>query len=234
MSQAKALYQLQQIERSMTKAQKRLREIADELGNDSVIQVAQKQVQAAETKLAPLQKQARELEHEIEAGAAKAKESEDRMYDGSVTNPKELQDIHQEVESLRARGDKLEESLLTLMMSIEEAEGVLNDAQENLQQTMAERAGENQDLLDEQAALQAEQEAKRAELEAARAPIDAETLAQYEALKPKTRGRAVAEMRDDSCSLCGVQQNRATADAVRMDRSIINCSNCGRILIYVR
>lgn len=233
MSQAKALYKLQQIDQNISQAKNRLAEIATELADNVAVQQASAKVEAAQTRLVPLQKAARELEHEIETTTNKAKQSEDRLYSGNVKNPKELQDLQNEIHSLKQRGDELEERLLEKMMEVEEAETSLQSAEETLQETETATATENQHLIQERDSLQKKVEALQNDREVALEPISDDSLKQYDALKPRTRGLVVAVMRDGTCSACGVQQNRAIESEVRRNQSIVPCGNCGRILVLM-
>src|SRR5690349_11413307 len=103
MTQADALYHLQEIDLQITQAQKRLTEIATALADNQVLNDAQNQVQAAQTTLTPLQTKARNLELDIQSNTEKIRVTDEHLYSGRVRNPKELQDMQQEIQSLKNR-----------------------------------------------------------------------------------------------------------------------------------
>src|SRR5690606_32754045 len=91
MTQAEALYHLQEVDLSIAQAQKRLGEIAAALADNSLISEAQSQVDQAQETLTPLQAKARNLELEIQSNSDKLRLTDQQLYSGNVRNPKELQ-----------------------------------------------------------------------------------------------------------------------------------------------
>jgi len=233
MSQTTALYQLQTIEIQIDDAQARIREIEEALTNDEVLRQAEQAIVQAEEALVPLRKQLRELEHELETSSVKRKEVEERLYSGNVKNPKEMQELQQEVDHLKGRQGSMEETMLGLMMSLEEAEDTLEQREDKLTRTQTNRRSQHD-------AWRAEQERKQQEivgLQEQRANmldrITGEALKLYEQLKPRTRKAPVAKMHNDGvCAACGVQQNSVAQKSIRRG-SLEQCLNCRRILIFL-
>src|SRR5690606_19989334 len=122
-----ALYHLQQIDLEILRHRKRLKEIATALGDSAVVQDAQVQLTSAQEQLKPLRTKMRNLETELQTNTQKAKSTEDRLYSGSVKNPKELQDMQLEIDSLKKRNAELEELLLEQMVLVDEAEALVGE-----------------------------------------------------------------------------------------------------------
>ena len=232
-SQAEALYNLQTQELQILRHTKRLHEIADELSNDERVAAAQARVDGAQSKLAPQRADALNLELEIETTREKARKSEERLYSGVVTNPKELQDLQQEIASLGQRHSELEDRLLEKMMAVEEAEAELATLEQALDDAMSLLKDEQQDLLDERTALQTTLRETEERREAALKDVDGESLELYERLKPKKANQPIAAMENAHCSVCGIEQTVATQQEVRRAKSFAVCNNCGRILAEV-
>ena len=102
MTQAEALFHLQEIDLQLIQAQKRLTEIATDLADNKTILEAQTQVEAAQKTLTPLQTRARNLELEIQSTSEKIRLTDQQLYSGKIRNPKELQEMQQEIQSLTA------------------------------------------------------------------------------------------------------------------------------------
>lgn len=231
MNQPEALYRLQEVELGILRLQQRLRQIADLLANDEATQQAQGQVAAAQNHLNPLKTRLRNLEHDIQQNESKTRSTDQQLYSGSVKNPKEMQDMQQEIESLKRWHGELENMLLEAMMAAEEAETLLAEAETNLAALTASKGEEHRHLLDEQATLQAQVEEYKQRRQQVLREVTPENLKIYTTMKPRKNQQPVALMQGNTCSICGVAQTVAIEQEVRRGVKLINCSNCERILV---
>jgi uncharacterized protein len=232
MNQAEALYHLQEIELGILRARKRLQEIAAALANSETVQTAQSQVNTARKTLTPLQTKARDLDLEIQSTLQKARATEQHLYSGQVKNPKEMQDMQQEIQSLNKRHGELENHLLEMMVAAEEAEAALHDAESVLKGVTAEWESQHQELLDEKKLLEQQAAQLLQQRKTALAQVEPGSKKIYEVLKPKKNYHAVAVLNGSSCSMCGVDQTMAIEREVRQGQKLVYCENCGRILVY--
>lgn len=232
MTPIQALYRLQEIELRLLRGQKRLVEIDAALANSQAKTMALEQFTRAQSALSPLQTRVRSLELEIQSTNDKIRETDQQLYSGRVRNPKELQDMQMEIQSLKKHTADLEDQLLETMLAVEEAEGTVAAAQRNLEAVTADWENQNQQLLDEQARLKAEQVVLSEQRQQALAAVDPEGLKLYNALKPRKNHQPVALLDGESCSACGVEQTMAIVSEVRRGQSLVSCLSCGRILVY--
>src|SRR3954447_17395833 len=128
MIQASELYRLQEIDLSVHQHHKRLEEIAAQLADNKALTEAQQKVTSDQQVLAPRQTKVRKLEQEIQTNTAKLRQTDENLYSGRVRNPKELQDMQQEIQSLKKRNQELEDVLLETMMSVDTADAALKDS----------------------------------------------------------------------------------------------------------
>jgi predicted nucleic acid-binding Zn-ribbon protein len=232
MDQSQALYKLQEIDLAIQQHEKRLDEIHEQLADNAAVQAAQAQVKAAEDTLKPLQANMKDIDLQIKSTQQKRERTEQRMYSGNVKNPKELQDMQQEITSLKKWTRELEDRLLEAMVAVEEAEAVLDTAQSNLRDVTDSAAAENDDLLNEKQQLEDELDDLNAKRPQAVERIDAENLGLYNKLRPKKGNRPLARLKADAtCAACGVRQNAVIAKQVQQGADLVRCSNCGRILV---
>ncbi len=229
-SQATLLYRLQTLDLAIAQRRARLREIETVLGKDEQVTQARQQLDSVEQALRPWQTRARDLDLEIKSLAQKIKDSDRALYGGKVRNPKELQDMQDDIASMQRRQSQLEDELLDAMMHSDEGQTAVTGAEHALKQTQARWAGSQHDLIDEQARLERELVDLEAKRKHAAADIDPDTLAKYEALRVKKRGQAVALLQNDSCKTCGVEQTSMIAQQVRQGNQLVYCNSCGRIL----
>lgn len=231
MSQARALYQLQILELRLRKIEQRLQEIAAALAHDERVASAQTTVKKEEERLQPILARQRELEHALAANEEKAKATDERLYSGTVSNPKELADMQQELVALQRRHDQLEEELLDTMEAVESAQEGLAGAQVQLREAETAQAAENAELIQERAALMEERGSLREQSSAAIKGIAAEPLALYRRLSKQKRGRALALIKEGRCSACGVSLSTGLEQRVRHGIELVTCPNCGRLLV---
>jgi predicted nucleic acid-binding Zn-ribbon protein len=180
-----------------------------------------------------LAREQKRIEADASAIEAKARAEDQRLYSGSVTAAKELQSIQEEIAALRRRQGALEDEVLELMVQIEPLDAELD----TLGQRRAERDGAAQVVRDRIAELEAEIDAaldvvaaERAELVAG---VSAEVLNEYETLRKRLGGIAVAKLEAGSCRGCHLHLSAVELDRIKkLPRDeIVHCEECGRILV---
>ena len=234
MTQAEALYKLQQIELDMARKQKRLDEIASALEDDASVRSARDTLEAATKALSPVRARVRDLELEIQSTEQKSQNTEQQLYSGTVKNPKAMQDMQQEIESLKKWKAELEDRLLEAMVALEEAEETHTEAESNLKAITASWESDHTDLLDEQGQLEDAVSELQKKREQAVSKITAQNLKIYLSLKPRRANQPMALLQSSerSCSACGVQQTVATVQAVEHGEKLTPCESCGRLLVF--
>ena len=230
MGAALGVHRLQQVDRQIDRAQAGLEAIRKSLEDDAAVAAALAQVEEE-------QRQHHHARHDLELAEVAAKtqegkirEAEASLYGGQGRNPKELQELQLDVEALSRYLATLEERELEAMSTAETAEGQLRAAEERLRRLKVSLGHEHQKLLADQAGLAKELERLGDEREAAVNAIDAGLLDQYERLRDRKRGLAVAEVRDDACSACGTTLTAMLQQNARSAAQVAHCPSCGRIL----
>jgi predicted nucleic acid-binding Zn-ribbon protein len=171
------------------------------------------------------------LEHEIDSLSQKAAAEEQRMYDGSVANAKELSSIQHEVENVRRRKASREDELLVLMEEREKVEAAANDAERRsatLRDEVDRIAAESDDELTRVATDLAASDDERASIVA---EIDAELLELYEDLRRQKKGVGAAALVDGVCQGCHEQLSSVDLDRVKRSTGVRRCEYCRRILV---
>ena len=232
MTQAEALFHLQEIDLQLIQAQKRLNEIATTLADNKIILEAQSQVEATQKTLTPLHTRARNLELEIQSASEKIRLTDQQLYSGKVRNPKELQEMQQEIQSLKNRTSELEDVLLETMLSVENAETTLGEKQADLQQLSSQSESDHGHLIDEQKKLHSDIKSLQQKREGALPPITPDNLKIYNTLRPRKNNQPIALLVNGSCSVCRVEQDMAVISEVRKAQKLIPCASCGRFLVY--
>jgi len=224
------LYRLQQLDSERDAKHRRLEEIATVLKDDKALREARKRVEKAEQRARKWQTRQRDLELEIESLSEKMSRSEKRLYGGKVQNPKELADLQAEISSLKRRRQKMEDTLLEAMINREEAEDALTTARSHLRDVEARRAAEHEDLTAERRALRERLETLEQKRRQTASRIDPGRLSTYERIRELKGGQAVALIKGDGCSACGVAVAPSMVWRLR-EGELIQCDTCRRILV---
>ena len=230
MSASLGLYRLQLVDSRMDEIRARLEKIRQTLENDVELRRAKKQDSETEATLKLAQHTLKESETEVGKQKLKIEQSESNLYSGNVKNPKELQDLQNEVAALKRHLVTLEDRQLEAMLEEETAEQAKQAALEKLNQVEARLAEQYQTLTAEQADLNKDFERLEAERQAALAPLDASLLAVYDQLRQRKRGLAIAAVNDGACAACGTILTPAQLQSTRSAAQVNNCPTCGRIL----
>lgn len=229
MSQLQQLYRLQQIDNEIREKKQRLREVMRALKDDEELVAARRRKEQTEEALHKVQGQQKDLELQLGSVNEEAQRSEDRLYSGEVTNPKELSDLQQKIASLGRRKEMLEDQILETMMAVEEAQEVDEAAGERLREVEAaweeerERLTREQDELAEEAGRLLQQREKQVDL------IDDKMMDAYEDTARRRGGVAVAPLVQQVCQACTVRVSATKARAAQ-EGELVYCSSCKRIL----
>lgn len=230
MSASLGLYRLQLVDSHLDEIRARLEEIRQTLENDAEIRQVKKQLAETEAMLKLAQHTLKQAEGEVDKQKIKIEQSESNLYSGNVKNPKELQDLQNEVAALKRHLATLEDRQLEAMLEEETAEQANQAALDKLEQLKARLADQNQTLTAEQSELNKNLERLEAERQATLTPLAPDLLAVYDELRRQKRGLAIAAINDGACAACGTTLTPALNQSARSPSQICNCPTCGRIL----
>jgi hypothetical protein len=230
MSRVSALFRLQETDLELDACRSRLAEIKAALGDDPAVQQARSLLLSAEARHRAARVTLQELELEALSLAEKIREAEQRLYSGSIRNPKELRDLQADVESLKRRLAGIEEQQLNALIESEVAETQAAGTEAELHQAEAGAARTQSALLAERGTLEARLRKLETEREAASAAVPAADQQVYQRLRQTRHGRAVARLEDGACAACGMAPSALMRQEARRGAELVRCAGCDRIL----
>lgn len=230
MSAAFNLYRLQQTDTRLLQARSRWNVVQGALENDANTRAALEHDQSAREACLRSENILREAEFQTQATRVKIEQAEASLYGGRVSNPKELQDLQKDVESLKRHLAALEDEQLEAMLALEVAQAAETLARAALDLTLANVEVESKELRVEQALLRSEVESLEAERQAIAHGMDSQSLERYDALRAQKRGIAVAMLVDGTCNACGAPLPPSQRQAAQIGDQLIHCPSCGRML----
>ncbi len=224
------LYQLQKNDQKLDSLNKRLSEI-DRIRKDNTVRnELERPLLSSKAKLEQLQQIYDELLEKINSKKMKVEQSEASLYSGSIKNPKELQDLQNEIRSLRAAIATLEDAQLQQMLDLESIQKEMNAAQTSV------------DVFDEKnkldfSAYHLEESEKKIEIERISQErklivdqVDAANLEKYNSLRKLKNGVAVSMIEDCCCGVCGTTLSPSDCQIAKSPTKMAYCPSCGRIL----
>ena len=230
MNQAFHLFQLQKIDSRLDILENRLNEINKILSSDETLKQADAKVNEVKILLGHAQANLRKIEDAVKTQQIKIETNSSALYSGKIHNPKELQDLQNEVVSLKKYLGTLEDQQLEAMFMVEQIEHDLQSASNNCTLVQATVANQKAGLLGEQSQVSRDKGNLTLERDAFINSIQPDNLEKYQKLRKLKRGLAVASISEGACTACGATLPPAEWQAARSPYQIVYCSSCGRIL----
>lgn len=177
------------------------------------------------------ERQVSKLEGEIELIDQKIAKEEQRMFSGSVSNPKELSALQSEVESLKRKKSGIEDQELEAMEAREQSTAAI----ESLTREQGAAASQAEQLAATVAELTAAIDTQLAEHRSKRngiAPsIPDEVRTLYERLREQKAGVGAAALVGGTCQGCHTKLPAKEVERLRGEGGLQRCDNCRRILV---
>jgi predicted nucleic acid-binding Zn-ribbon protein len=231
---AAALFQLQQLDLELERLIAEQQAITQSLQGNATLQKLRTENSGAQQQLRTGLQAQKEAEWTLEELNRRLAAQEQRLYSGTVLNPKELSALQQEVQHLRAQQSRQEDTALEVMDAAESLQEQARQKAAALQQAEAQWQRDSASILvrrDQLETHKQELQAKRAQVVSS---IDAGYITRYDTMRRTKQGRAVSKVEQNSCQWCRVILTPSELQRVRTSDQLQTCTNCGRILYYDR
>jgi uncharacterized protein len=193
----------------------------------------ERKLAAVDDRLEKLRRSQERLEDEIASLRDKMAETDKRLYSGEITNPRELQALQEEVASIQRHIERLEDDELDVMEATEpvDAERAQLAAEHDRCSSEAERL--TAELSEAEAAIEAELASVSADRAAAAAEVPEDLWDEYDRLRARLGGIAIARLSGSTCQGCHLALPAVEIDRIRrlpLDEPV-HCEECGRLLV---
>ena len=224
------LYALQEVDLALDADRTALADVESRLGESEELIEGRQAVVERRATLRAAEKEFKEQEWNADELRSKIEPLERRLYAGSVQNPKELEDLQQDVDSLKRRRSGLEDQALEAMETQEGAQQALAEAERYLQELTGSSASEQEELLSRQLSLQGEIGKLEGERNSQAERVDAGLMRLYDRLLGTRQGQAVAKVEGGACQGCRISLPINLVQRARAGNDTVQCSSCERIL----
>ena len=173
------------------------------------------------------------VDADVEAVRARRVRDRDRMDQGLISNPKDLERMQHELESLERRIGSLEDDELEVMEKLEEAQAELAKLEAMVAETDEQVAALSATRDEKLASLDEQLARLSADRGPAAADLPADLLALYDRLREQKGGVGAAELRARQCGGCRLGLDSSELSRIRglPEDEVVRCEECQRILV---
>lgn len=221
---------LQEVDLERIKIHAQCAEIRAALEDDEGVLAAKRTLTILQENAAAIRKTQENLEFELGKVQGKASLTQEKLYSGRVTNARELQDLQNEAEALKRRNAELEDQILDVMMTREQADQGAADALASLNKSQSQSASHHQVLQAELDALQTQDQSLQTEREALITALPPAIFETYTYLLNRTANRPVAQLKGRQCGTCGMDVSPSVAQKAHHGEEAY-CGGCRRLIV---
>jgi predicted nucleic acid-binding Zn-ribbon protein len=173
------------------------------------------------------------VDADVEAVRSRRTRDRDRMDRGLITNPKDLERMQHELESLERRISSLEDDELEVMEKLEEAQAELVKLEGMVAEADEQIAGLSTTRDEKLAGIDGELAKVSTDRGPAAEGLPADLLALYDRLREQKGGVGAAELRARQCGGCRLSLDQAELNRIRglAADEVVRCEECQRILV---
>jgi len=184
-------------------------------------------------RLADTERVQKRLEDEVASVADKHTAEHTRLYSGSITSPRELQALQEEIDALARRQRELEDELLEVMEAAEPLAAEVASLDERRVALTADAEALQAAIGEAERAIDGELAGVGSERDAIAADLSPELVTTYDRLRARLGGVAVARLEGAQCLGCHLSLPATEIDAIRHapPDAVVMHEECGRILV---
>ncbi len=231
MTSVRQLLALQEVDLELAASRNALQEAEDLIGNTEELELAREEAALRKEELQAADSAFKDAEHEADDLRQKIEPLEKKLYQGTILNPKELDDLQKDIESLKRRRGQLDDEAIVAMDALEAAQRADAEAQSRLDAMEKDHAAGQSELH----ARIGELKEEIAELEGERgeqaADVEPSLLQLYDRIAAIRQHRAVAKVEGGACQGCRLSLPSSLIQRARGGTNVVQCSSCERILL---
>jgi predicted nucleic acid-binding Zn-ribbon protein len=230
--EANKLYDLQKVDLAWLKVARRLQQVQHQLGESETVRAARQQVTQTETMLHQWHAKQKDAELESKSLGTRIKSTEDRLMSGSIRDPKELNNLQENLEALRRHRTLVDDQAVEALMHADELTGQLTEQQGVLSRLEGEWTNGQSDLKQEETKLKQNYILLKRKREALATALPASLIERYEHMRKRKAGIAIAPVQNGVCGACHVQIPTGIVNGMGSSTATLTvCPSCGRYLV---
>ncbi|MBR96973.1 MAG: hypothetical protein CL887_00555 [Dehalococcoidia bacterium] len=231
MDNSSDLFHLQSLDTDIDVATRRLADIRIILNDKSELEKSSKILKAVEHGHKKAMKLHKDTENETQRLEDRKSEITQKIYSGTINNPRELSAFEDEIRNLTSQIDNTEENLLIQMEELDKYENGLKKATSNYEREMEQYGKLTEELQSEINELSSVIDKNTPLRNMTRELLSSETLRIYDNLKESRDGIAVSSVESNRCSTCRISVPTQMIQKLKSGSEFVYCNSCRRILL---
>lgn len=231
MDDAAKMYELQKVDLTWTKVRRRLVEIQKQLGESEELMQAREQAENTEAELHSWQTKQQDAELESKSLGGRIQTAEDQLMSGSIHIPKELEALQASADALRRQRAQVEDTAVAAMMTGDDLKAQLEEQRGTVKRLEGEWSRGQESLRAGEAKMKQNYVLLKRRRDSLAESMGAALLSQYEQMRNRRGGVAVAPVQNEECGVCHVRLPTGIISALQGNREgMVICTSCGRYL----
>lgn len=230
MTDLRLLYNLSELDSEIDTRRKSIHSIEEALADDHLLVNAQRLVDKIKAALRKRELLKNDIELIVGSYQAKGALLESKLYGGTVKIPRELEDMQQELNSLRRQQSEEENKLFSVLEEIEQIEKMFSDKSDALNRIKAERDKECNRLEAEKGSLLDDCSHLENERKDLAFKFDTADLEMYNSVRQSRNGAVVAKVENGVCRGCRIMLPTSVVQKAKGSGRPERCPSCSRIL----
>ena len=228
------LLELQNVDLRLNEVKARLASFPKKLAEiDAKVAAAKQDLENSKAAQVATVKDRKKYELDVEQWKDRVRKYKDQT--SQVKTNEAYKALQHEVEMAEAEIAKAEDRLLEQMVAGEDYDRRVKSSDRALKEVEAATAAQRTRIEAEKSATEKELAELQAERSRVTAVISEDLIDHYDRIARKHKGIALAEVRDEKCSACGMRVRPHVFQEMRRANSeeIFHCETCTRILYYI-
>ena len=230
MTSVRQLYALQELDLVLDRLRGQQKEAAVELKSEVSVETLETALSGETERLQEVELQQRDNKLEAETHRERSQTLETQLYDGSLTNARDLESLQQEAANVRQQLEQDEAAMLELSIQLEESQSKHAELDQELAETRRVWDSRQVELTQLIKDLREQLRGYENQREKLSEGVDQASLQRYETLRMSKKGLAVAKVERGLCQGCQMSLPTHLQQQVRSGRQHVLCSSCGRLL----
>lgn len=192
-----------------------------------------KEIIAARTIVSDLEREQAKADADVDLVRERSRKDRDLLDSGTISDPKQLQSLQSELQSLAKRQSDLEDVELEVMERLEGAQAAVVHLEAELDGVVAEETRLSEEVAGLQADIDAERSTVLAEREQLATQVSAELLGLYDKIRADHSGMGAAPLHRGRCEGCRLELPPTEIASIRAaaEDEVLRCEECRCILV---
>ena len=228
-NEVKKLIQLQEMDSHLFDLKSQLETFPERLNEmDESLEAKKGGMEEAEEDLKRLKVLKGEKETDMQAKEEKIKKHDGELY--QIKNNKEYQALQQEIDSIKADVSLVEEEIIKLFDEIEAAQSRFEEEKKKFEEEKQSVEKEKGVIKEEEKKFSAEFDELKVKRDEFASGVSGEALGKYQRILDKRGKTALAKVEGNFCSECNMQLRPQIINEAKLQKALVFCENCTRIL----